>query len=168
MTSRKDLEALVTRNLAASGLAPVPGQFAFAHKGQAVALTLDESPYTGYFLTVHDRGRAVRQFRPRAGHYDWGIIAAIIVEIAESRVQHRQAWTSPEGVRENNRRIAEELTTITGAGPESRLSIEPSSAVPGKVRVKLSEIELDPVSVMRLYAAVSHVLPPAKRKPAPG
>ena len=118
MTSGKELEALATSSLSAAGLARVPGQFAFVHKGQAVALTLEESPYTGHDLTVHDQGRPVRQFRPRAGHYDWHMIASIIIEIAESRVQHRHAWTSPEGVRENNRRIADELANITGAGSD--------------------------------------------------
>jgi hypothetical protein len=51
------------------------------------------------------------------------------------------------------------LSTITGAGPSSRLSIEPSAVTPGRVRVKLDEIDLDPVSVIQLYAAVSKALP---------
>ena len=90
-------------------------------------------------------------------------VAAIVVEIAESRLQQRRPATSPEGVRENNRKIADQLATIVGAGPSSRLSIEPSSSVPGRVRVKMQEVELDPASVMQLFAAVSHALPTKQR-----
>jgi hypothetical protein len=164
MTTRSDLESLVTQRLAMRGLARVPGpELAFAHKDQAVAVSIDESPYTGFFVTVHDRGRPVRQFRVRSGDYEWNAIAAVITELAESRLQQRRPLTSPEGVRENNRKIADELSTMTGAGPSSRLSIEPSSSTPGRVRVKLNEVELDPVSVLRLYAAVAHVLPGKRR-----
>lgn len=164
MTTRNDIESLVTQRLAMRGLARVPGpQLAFAHKGQPVVVSIDESPYTGFFVTVHDRGRPVRQFRARSGDYEWNAIAAVIAELAESRLQQRRPLTSPEGVRENNRKIADELATMTGAGPSSRLSIEPSSSVPGRVRVKLNEVELDPVSVMQLYAAVAHALPAKSR-----
>lgn len=164
MTTRNDIESLVTQRLTMRGLARVPGpELAFAHKGHAVTLSIDESPYTGFFVTVHDRGRPVRQFRARSGDYEWNAISAIIAELAESRLQQRRPLTSPEGVRENNRKIADELAAITGAGPSSRLSIEPSSSMPGRVRVKLNEVELDPVSVMQLFAAVGHALP-AKRR----
>jgi hypothetical protein len=147
MTTRNDIEALAVRQLAMRALMRAPGpQLAFAHKGQSVVVSIDESPYTGFFVTVHDRGRPVRQFRARSGDYEWNAIAAIIAEIAESRLQQRRPTTSPEGVRENNRRIADELTTIVGAGPSSRISIEPSS-----------------VSVMQLFAAVSHALPSKQR-----
>jgi hypothetical protein len=164
MTTKKDLESLVTQRLAMRGLARVPGpELAFVHKGQPVVVSIDESPYTGFFVTVHDRGRPVRQFRARSGDYEWNAIAAVIAELAESRLQQRRPTTSPEGVRESNRKIADELAMMTGAGPSSRLSIEPSSSLPGRVRVKLSEVELDPVSVMQLFAAVGHALP-AKRR----
>lgn len=166
MSNPKDLEALAVRELAARGLTRVPGKFAFAHRLQAVAMTVDESPYRGHYLTVHDPGRPARQFRQCAGHFDWHMIAATIVEIAESRLQEQQARAGNDRVRESNRRIATELATITGTGPDSQLSIQPSSAAPGKVRVRLSDVELDPASVMRLYAAVSHALPPARRKVA--
>ena len=164
MTSRTDIEALAIRQLAMRGLVRAPGpELAFAHRGQAVAVTIDESPYTGYFVTVHDRGRPVRQFRARSGDYEWNSIAAIVAEIAESRLQQRRPTTSPEGVRENNRKIADQLSTIIGAGPSSRLSIEPSSSMPGRVRVKMQEVELDPQSVMQLFAAVAHALPAKQR-----
>lgn len=164
MTTQKDIEALVTHHLSMRGLARVPGpQLAFSWQGQPVMVSIDQSPYTGFFLTVHDRGRPLRQFRAHAGEYEWSQVAAIIAEIAASRLQHRRPSTSPEGVRENNRHLADELAAITGAGPSSRLSIEPSSSAPGRVRVKLSEVELDPPSVMQLFAAVSHALPTAKR-----
>ena len=164
MTTTTDIVTLATRQLAMRGLARAPGpQLAFAHKGQAVAVSVDESPYTGYFVTLHDRGRPVRQFRMRSGDYDWNAIAAIIAEIAESHLQQRRPSTSPEGVRENNRKIADELTSIIGAGPSSRLSIEPSSSMPGRVRVRMQEVELDPASVMQIYAVVARAVP-AKRR----
>jgi hypothetical protein len=160
MDSPADMEALVTRNLANQGLPRVPGVLAFLHKGEAVKVTIDQSVYTGYFVTVHDGPRIARQFRARAGVYEWTAIAAQIVEIAESRLERRRPLSSAQGMKEHNRQIADELATMTGAGPSSRLQIEPSSAVRGRVRVKLDEVELDPMSVIQLYAVVAKALPP--------
>lgn len=162
MATPLEIETLVTRHLTTRGLTRVPGQFAFAHKGEAIKLSVEQSVYTGHFVSVHEGGRVARQFRARAGVYEWAAIAALIVELAESRLQQRQPLTTPAGVRAHNQQLADELNTMTGAGPSSRLKIEPSSAVPGRVRVKLDEVELDPVSVIQLYAAVAKALPPKK------
>lgn len=66
-----------------------------------------------------------------------------------------------------NQPLADELATITGAGPSSRLRIEPSSIRPGHVRV-LDGMDLDPASVMQLFTAAAHAKPlappPAKRR----
>ncbi len=157
-------EEIAARNLGARGLARVPGKLAFVYKGQAVELSIEQSVYRGYFVTVHDKARAPVQFRERAGDFDWNAIAATIVAIAQSRLPGAAPAVNAAEVQAQNRHLADELSTITGAGPSSRLSIEPSAVTPGRVRVKLDEIDLDPVSVIQLYAAVSKALP-AKTEP---
>ena len=167
MSTPLEIETLLTRYLAHEGLTRVPGPLAFAHKGEPVKVSIDQSVYTGHFITVHDGTRVARQFRARGGSYEWGAIAALIMEIAESRLQRRLPLTTPAGVRAHNQQLADELNTMTGAGPSSRLKIEPSSAKPGRVRVKLEEVELDPGSVIQLYAAVAKALPPKKNDKDP-
>ena len=82
MASLRDLEALVTQNLAMRGPTHVPGpQLAFSWQGQPVMASIDPIPYTDFFLTVHDRGKPLWQFRARAGEYDWNQVGAIIAEI---------------------------------------------------------------------------------------
>ncbi len=164
MHPHQDWEGIATRNLASRGLARVPGKLAFIHKGQAVEVSIERSVYRGLFLTVHDRARTPVQFRERAGDFDWNAIAATIVAIAQSRLPKETTSDNAAAVQAQNRHLADELSTITGAGPASRLSIEPSAVTPGRVRVKLDEIDLDPVSVIQLYAAVSKALP---AKPTP-
>jgi len=159
MQTEKELVALMTARLGSRGLTRVAGPLAFAHKEQAVSLSIDESVYTGYYITVHDRGRPARQFRAHAGDYDWNDIANLIVEIAESRLERRLPLTTPAGVRANNRALAEKLTAMTGAGPSSQMMIEPSSTAPGRVRVRVQELDLDPDSVMELYRVVSRAAP---------
>ncbi|HVO89345.1 MAG TPA: hypothetical protein VMV45_12445 [Casimicrobiaceae bacterium] len=155
----QQLEALATRSLAARGLQRAPGDLAFSHKGQVVTMTIERSVYRGHFVTLHDGRRPPQQFRAVGGGYDWNAIAAAIVEIAESRIRPAAHAPTPAEVKDQNRQLADELNTITGAGGESRLSIQPSTSAPGRVRVRLDEIDLDPVSVMQLYAAVGHALP---------
>ncbi len=159
MEPRRNWEEIATQNLASRGLSRVPGKLAFVHKGQAVEVSVEQSVYRGFFVTVHDRGRAPVQFRERAGDFDWNAIAATIVAIAQSGLPNAAPTSNPAEVQAQNRHLADELSTITGAGPSSRLSIKPSAVAPGRVRVKLDEIDLDPVSVIQLYAAVSKALP---------
>ena len=155
----QQLATLATRALATRGLTRVPGELAFRHKGHVVELTIDRSIYRGHFVTVHDGRRAKRQFRAIAGGYDWNAIAQAIVEVAESRIRPFIAPPSPAQVKDQNRRLADELTNMVGAHGNSRLSIQPSASAPGRVRVRLDEVDLDPVSVMHLFAAVGHALP---------
>jgi hypothetical protein len=165
MEPHRNWEEIATASLASRGLTRVPGKLAFVYKGQAVEITIEQSVYRGFFVSVRDRSRAPVQFRERAGDFDWNAIAAAIVAIAQSRLPNQApAAVSAAQVQAQNRHLADELSTITGAGPSSRLSIEPSAVTPGRVRVKLDEIDLDPVSVIQLYAAVSKALP---GKPTP-
>jgi len=134
------------------------GKLAFVHKGQIVELSVDESLYRGPFVAVLERGRAVREFRAQAGDYDWNAIAEAVIDVAEGRTatQGRSgARIATEGV---NRKLADDLKAMLGPGT-SPLTIEPSTATPGRVRVKLSEIELDPLSVIQLFAALARALP---------
>lgn len=164
MQTEKDLVALLTASLAGRGLVRVAGELAFAHKGHAVSLSVEQSVYTGYYITVHDRGRPARQFRAHAGNYDWHGIANLIIEIAESRLEQRLPVTTPAGVKANNRALAEKLSELTGAGPSSQMMIEPSASAPGRVRVKVQELDLDPDSVLQLHGVLSRALP---KKPTP-
>jgi hypothetical protein len=167
METQKNWEDIATRSLASRGLRRVPGKLAFVHKGQAVEVAIEQSVYRGYFLTVHDRNRSPTQFRERGGDFDWNAIAAQIVAIAESRLPTEAQPPNEATLQAQNRQLADELSTITGAGPTSRLSIEPSATAPGRVRVRLDEVDLDPVSVIQLYAAVSRALPAKPGKPTP-
>ena len=155
----RNLEILATHSLAQRGLARAPDALAFAHKGQLVKVTIEKSVYRGHFLAVHDGTRQPRQFRALAGGYDWNAIAACIREVAERRSEPRAPVPTPAQVKDQNRRLADELSTLTGAGPSSHLSIQPSSSAPGRVRVRLEEIDLDPASVIQLYTAVARALP---------
>ena len=162
--NEKNLLAVMTASLAKHGLTPVEGQLAFAHKGETVTVSIEQSVYTGYYIIVHDRRRPARQFRAHAGNYDWNSIAHLIIEIAESRLEKRLPVTTPAGVRANNRPLADKLAELTGAGPLSPMTIEPSSSAPGRVRVRVEELDLDPDSVMQLYAVVSRA---RSKKPTP-
>src|SRR4051812_7317292 len=62
-----ELQNLITRKLRARGLIAVPGKLTFTHKGQAVALVVDQSIYRGHFVTVLDHGRKVCEFRMAGG-----------------------------------------------------------------------------------------------------
>lgn len=134
MEAHESLEADVERQLMKRGLAPVPGALAFVHRGQAVRLEIGESVYRGLIVTVHDTAGRRRQFRSQDGQFDWDAIASAIVAIAERRHADR-----------------------TGQRPSARpapatapFSIQPAAA-PGRMRVNLSNMELDPVAAMQLY-----------------
>ena len=158
LESEQQVVALLTASLRNRGLVRVPGPLAFAHRGESVALSIDRSVYRGFYVTVHDRGRPVRQFRANGGNYDWNSIANLIVEIAQSRLERREPVTSPGGVKANNERLAEQLVALTGAGSSSPMIIEPSPAAPGRLRVRVPELDLDPDSVMLLQTVVSRAL----------
>jgi hypothetical protein len=155
----QQLEALATRAMAVRGLPRAAGELGFVCHGQVVKMTIDRSVYRGHFVTLHDGRRGARQFRAIGGAYDWNGIAAAVIEIAESRIKPIVQPLSAAQVQDRNRQLADELSTITGAGENSALSIQPSASAPGRVRVRLDELDLDPVSVMQLYAAVGHALP---------
>jgi hypothetical protein len=150
-----DLQILAVRSLAQRGLTRAPGAFAFVYKGQKVKVAIEASVYRGYFVTVYDGLRPTRQFRACYGAYDWNAIAAHIIEVAERKIAPLERAPTPAQFKNQNRRLADELSTITGAGPNSPLSIQPSPSAPGLVRFRLDEVDLDPVSVIQIYAAVS-------------
>ena len=151
----RDLKILAVHSLAQHGLARAPGALAFVHKGQTVKVAIEASVYRGYFVTVYDGLRPTRQFRARADAYDWNAIAAHIIEIAERKIAPPGRAPMPAQFKDQNRQLADELSTITGAGPNSRMSIQPSPSAPGLVRFRLDEVDLDPVTVIQIYAAVS-------------
>jgi hypothetical protein len=152
------LKAALRDNLLRRGLRPLHGQLAFVHKGRIVELSVDESLYRGPFVSVLEQRRTVREFRAHHGSYDWNAIANAIVDVAEGRsATHGRSGvrTAAEGI---NRKLADDLKAMLGPGA-SPLTIEPSAATPGRVRVKLSEIELDPLAVIQLFAALARALP---------
>jgi hypothetical protein len=170
MQTETNWEVVATFNLAKRGLTHVPGELAFTHKGEKVTLSIEKSVYRGVFMMVHDGPRPPRQFRERTGDFDWNLIAAHIIDVAEARLprQHVAAPT-PAQVRAMNQPLADELATITGAGPTSRLRIEPSSSRPGHVRVQLDGVDLDPTSVMALFtSAATAARPKPVLPPGPG
>ena len=133
------LEATLVAQLAARGLRRAPGPLAFVHRGNVVRVSIKESLYRGLFVTVHDKPYGMQQFRAHDGVYDWDAIAACIVEFVDRRLPV-QAEAKPAAV-----------TT----GP---LTIQSSPASPGQVRVKLSELDLDPLSAMQLYAVLQQAV----------
>ena len=159
MQSRETLQLTLKEHLLYRGLRPLHGRLAFVHKGEIVELHIDESLYRGPFVTVLERGRVVRQFRAQGGNYDWDGIAATVIEVAEGRKTEGRSGARSGGGLDANQKLANDLKSMIG--PESRLSIEPSSQTPGRVRVKLHEVELDPLAVLQLFAAVSRALPQA-------
>ena len=162
MNSIHELEADITRQLGLRGLRRASsGPLAFVHRGRSVRITVDQSVYRGYFVTVHDsRPNPSQQFRARAGAYDWNAIAASIREVAERQLATLKSdYRQRTGSEPANQRLASDLNALTGTGPDSVMSIKASPAVPGRVRVSLGEMDLDPVTVMQIYAAVRHALP---------
>ena len=158
MQSREALAVELKENLLYRGLRPLQGQLAFAHKGHVVQLCVDESLYRGPFVSILERGRPVREFRAQAGHYDWDAIAAAIIAVAEGRDTHGRSGQRGNPIDAANQKLANDLRSMLGAG-SSQISIEPSPATPGRVRVKLQEVELDPLAVLQLFAALARALP---------
>ena len=153
MQQVKALEADLTRQLASRGLARTSGGFAFIHQGTVVDVSVDESVYRGLFVTVHGAATA-RQFRARDDAYDWDAIAVAIKQVAAPQ---RASLT------QTHRAVDPALDTA--------ISMLPSRASPGRVRVNLPELELDHVSALQLYALIQHALPAlragnAKSEPA--
>jgi len=159
MQSKEQLKAQVKEHLLYLGLRPLHGRLAFVHQGQVVELQIDESLYRGPYVVVLEHGRAVREFRAQGGDYDWSAIAATIISVAEGRPTQGRSGARAGGVDAANRRLANDLKAIIGPGTTSHLSIEPSPETPGRVRVKLHEVELDPLAVLQLFAALSRALP---------
>jgi hypothetical protein len=151
-----NIQDLLARSLEQRGLARAPGSvLGFVHDGHVVEVTVEKGAYRGHFIAVHDGGPP-RQFRAIAGGgYDWNAIVAYIREIAERRARSPASFATHVRLKRHNRALAEELSTITGAGPDSSLSIRPSPAAPGSVRVRLDETDLDPVSALQLNAVLA-------------
>ena len=151
-----NLQNLLAHSLEQRGLARAPGSaFSFAHNGQVVEVTIEKGVYRGHLIAVHDGRQPPRQFRATGGGYDWNAIAAYIKEVAERRAASPGLVAAHVRLKRQNRQLADELSTITGAGPNSNLSIEPSPSAPGHVRVRLDETDLDPVSVVQLHAVLA-------------
>ena len=134
MANPKQLESILAGQLWRRGLARAPGALAFSHGGDLVRVSVCESVYRGLIVTVHDTAVRTRQFRAVDGTFDWDSIADCIVAIAERRRAERNGQPSP--------------------APKSApapFSIQPSAS-PGRMRVNVSDMELDPVAAMQLYA----------------
>lgn len=166
MQAKEALKSLLKQNLMYRGLRAVQGRLAFSYKGEIVELAVDESLYRGTFIAVLERGRSVREFRAYDGDYDWNAIAVAVMEVAEARTASARV-TRTSAVDAANRKLANDLRSIIGPG-STPLTIEPSTATPGRVRVKVDEVELDPAAVLQLFAALSRALTtPATAYPTP-
>ena len=160
MRSRDALTAELKEHMLYRGLRPLRGQLAFAYKGHIVHLAVDESLYRGPFVAVLEQGRPVREFRAQSGQYDWDAIAATVIDVAEGRGAHGRSSARGNAIDAANQKLAADLRSMLGPGG-SGISIEPSGTTPGRVRVKLQEVELDPLAVLQLFAALSRALPAA-------
>ena len=158
MQSKETLQLTLKEHLLYRGLRPLHGRLAFVHKGEIVELHIDESLYRGAFVSVLERGRVVREFRERDGNYDWDGIASVVIQVAEDRTAEGRSGARA-GSLDVNRKLANDLKSMIGPESASRLSIEPSPQTPGRVRVKLHEVELDPLAVLQLFAALARALP---------
>jgi hypothetical protein len=155
------IATMVVRNLTMRGLARVPNRLAFAHNGEVVDIVVEHSVYTGYLIVIVDGRRKLQHFRARDGDYDWSAIAAFIVQAANNR--KRVPSPSRAVLQQQNERLARDLASIVNAASGGAVGIEPSTCALGRVRVKMPEIELDAISVMRLFEVVRDALPAARR-----
>jgi hypothetical protein len=162
LKSSDALERSLKLEMLYRGLQPVRGELAFVHKGATVDVAIDHSVYRGALVSVQARGRTVRAFRAQSGTYDWDAIASAIIDTAEGRVaQDRMAdGRVAHGSDSANEKLAADLRAMLGPNA-AHLTIEPSPATPGRVRVRLREVELDALAVVQLLAAVSGALPHA-------
>jgi len=167
MRSKDALKSMLKQNLMYRGLRAVQGRLAFSYKGEIVELAVNDSVYRGTYIAVMERGRAAREFRAYNGDYDWNAIAVAVMEVAEAR-NPRPRHARPAGIDAANRKLANDLRSMIGPESTSRLSIEPSTATPGLVRVRVDAVELEPAAVLQLFAALSRALPqPATSYPTP-
>jgi hypothetical protein len=127
------LETVLERQMRRRGLARMPDALAFVHDGQIVRLEIGESVYRGPIVTVHDSSERPHQFRSLEGQFDWDAIAACIVVVAARKRADRAG--------------SRRAPTPRSDAP---FSIQPSTD-PGRMRVNLSNMELDPVAAMQLY-----------------
>jgi len=141
MKTLQQLETVLVNELARRGLRRATGPLCFIHRGFNVRVTLKESLYRGLFVSVHDGVQGTQQFRTHDGAYDWDAIAQAVCAVVERQLPS----------------TATRRTPVNGAN--APLSIRPSTASPGRLRVTLSEMDLDPVSAMQLYALVRNALP---------
>jgi len=141
MKTLQQLESVLVNELARRGLRRSPGPLAFIHRGLPVRVTLKESLYRGLFVSVHDGVHGTQQFRSHEGAYDWDAIARAVCAVVERQLPAPATRRAPVG------------------DVNAPLSIRPSTASPGRLRVTLSEMDLDPVSAMQLYALVRNALP---------
>jgi hypothetical protein len=156
MRSTETLTAELKEHLLYRGLRPLHGQLAFAYKGHIVQLAVDQSLYRGPFVAVLEHGRPVREFRAQSGQYDWDAIAAAVIDVAEGRSARGRSRGNP--IDAANQKLANDLRSMLGPSA-NQISIEPSGTTPGRVRVRLQEVELDPLAVLQLFAALSRALP---------
>jgi hypothetical protein len=156
----QEIETVLTRQLGHRGLERVPDELAFMHKGQAVVLKADTTIYRGYYIAVLERGHKVREFRSGAGAFDWDAIAYTIVGVVEGRTPPQGVSASVDDLGTASRKPDSAISKMIGAGLSSQLSLEPSLECPGRVRVTMRGLDLDPVAALQLYAAVSRVLLP--------
>ena len=99
----------------------------------------------GLVVTVHESHGVARQFRAaRDGTHDWDAIADAVADVVR-------------------RSKGEDQREIAPAQRSGGLSIRPSPTTPGRVRVRLSEMELDAYSAMQLYAVLQQALPKTRR-----
>jgi hypothetical protein len=136
MEKRRELEALLTEQLLSRGLGRVDGQLAFVHRGQAVTLNVDETIYRGYFITVLDRGHKVVEFRAGIDTYDWNAIAALIVDLAERRLERQRKDAKAREFGTVSRPSRSDLWTMLGTGLSSQLSMDPSGDEQSQARFK--------------------------------
>ena len=158
MESMQEIETLLTGQLLSRGLERVPGQMAFMHKGQAVMLKADTTIYRGYYIAVLERGHKVREFRSGAGAFDWDAIADTIVGVVEGRTPLQGVSASVDDVGTGRRTPDSAFRKVIGAGLSSQLSLEPLWDSPGRMRVRLRHLDLDPIEALQLCAAVWRVM----------
>jgi hypothetical protein len=141
MKTLQQLESVLVNELARRGLRRAPGPLSFLHRGRVVRVTLKESLYRGLFVSVHDGLQRTQQFRAHDGAYDWDAIARSVTAVVARQLP------TPAAKRAQVNNV------------DASLSIRPSVASPGRLRVALSEMDLDPVSAMQLYALIRDALP---------
>src|SRR5690242_6400096 len=122
MQSRETLQLTLKEHLLYRGLRPLHGRCAFMHKGEIVEVSVDQSLYRGPFVTVMERGRAVREFRGRDGNYDWDGIAATVIEVAEGRKSEGRSGARAGGGLDVNQKLANDLKSMIGPETSSHLS----------------------------------------------